>query len=456
MVVDKSGQLRPDPQSRDRSGIIVLYNRTTDGLRATRAIRLDWGVATISAASAVDGGAGLLISGTCQGDFDSLKKIAKACVVAPRIPVHEQKLQRNPTHPPASAPAPGGAYIARLRPNGQVEWIVVFENTRLGPSQLMLDGAGNIYADVGGLYQIASRGGSTMLIDERTGTGQAGWRAVDRDGMLYFGGDRNTKTGYQPWRQPYLYQFDSAGHKQRTLYEFDPHECACGGAGNGLCSDSSIALMTFDRRGDWVMIGKSDGGNSVLGVQPDDWHKPAPQSGFGMTAAGAHVLRLSHIIRYDPKVRQVISHTVWAAYTPQFYGTESSERARRDRGRPNSAFIFHAAVLQNDSIAFVGAASTGLIQTPGALWTDPMLPDSHGGENVTVFRPDESALLYSSYLPGISGANLAPCRDGLIVVGQSAGTDGWVKPTAAPSIHGDQEFAGGSDGFVMLLEMPKP
>jgi hypothetical protein len=166
------------------------------------------------------------------------------------------------------------------------------------------------------------------------------------------------------------------------------------------------------------------------------------------------VLTLSHLMRFDPKSHQTIAHAVWAAYVPSFFGADSDKRKLKDRGRPNTAGISHGTILENGSIAFVGGAATGLIQTPNALWKDPMLPDSHGGEYVTVFRPDLSNVMFSSYLPGVTSARVFPCRGGVMVVGRSSGNDGWVKPTDAPSIHADQPFAGGTDGFLLMLSLP--
>ena len=184
---------------------------------------------------------------------------------------------------------PPDAYVAQLSPDGQIRWLVVLEKSGPPADEVFLDGAGNTYLDAKGLFRISADGSDAAMIDPRTGSGQAGWRGVDREGHLFFGGDRNTHTGHQPWRQPYLYELDQKGNKLRTLWEFNPHECACGSGGNGLCSDSSVRTMAFGKDGRWILGGKSDGGNSVFGCQADDWHKPAPEVGMGMSSAGAHV-----------------------------------------------------------------------------------------------------------------------------------------------------------------------
>lgn len=173
-----------------------------------------------------------------------------------------------------------------------------------------------------------------------------------------------------------------------------------------------------------------------------------------MSAAGVGVASLAHLMHFDPSSKQTLSHTLWVTYTPQFIGDPNDPKAKRSHGRPNSARIKRLVVLENGSIGFTGGATTGLIQTPNAPWRDPMLPKGYGGDMAVVFTPDMSGLLFSSYLPGVSQSSLATCKNGVLIVGRAEQDDGWEQPTKSPSIHADQEFGGGTDAFLMLLEIP--
>ncbi len=459
-IADKNGKVSPDPNSVDRAGIVVVYNRDKSGLHAKRLIRFDWGVATITAARTTSDGARLIVAGHCQASFPSLAPTTKLSKLVSASTSDESADKSSKKKSKKEGASAGDEFVAMLSPEGQVDWIVGLEKTGTGPADIFLDGEGRVYVDAHGLTRIAALGAGAksglevVVINSATKTGQAAWLNVDQAGNAYYGGDRNTKTGHQPWRQPYLHQFDAKGEKQLTLYEFKPTECACGGDGNGLCSDSSVRGMAFGPHGDWWLSGWSDGGNSVFGRQAADWHENAKEAGFGMNAAGVGVASLAHLMHFEPGGKQTLSHTLWVTYTPQFIGDPDDPKTKRARGKPNSARIKHLTTLENGSVAFTGGASTGLIQTPNAFWRDPMLPKGYGGEMAVVFRPEMDGLLFSSYLPGVSEPNLAPCKNGVLIAARTVEDDGWVQPTKSPSVNADQKFGGGVDAFLMLMEFP--
>ena len=280
-ITGKDGKTSPDPDSVDRAGIIVVYSRDRSGLHAKRLIRFDWGVGTITAARTTIDGDRLIVAGRCQPFFASLTSTTKlAQSVATDISERPADDSRKKKSKQPAVPA-GDEFVAAISPEGKVEWIVVLQKGGKGPEEIFLDGQGRIYVDSHGLRRITApraagnAGIEVATISAATKTGQAAWLNVDRNGNAYYGGDRNTNTGHQPWRQPYLYQFNEKGEKLLTLYEFNPHECACGGDGNGLCSDSSVRQMAFGKNGDWWLGGWSDGGNSVFGRQATDWHEGA-------------------------------------------------------------------------------------------------------------------------------------------------------------------------------------
>ena len=57
--------------------------------------------------------------------------------------------------------------------------------------------------------------GGMRVMTSRTASGKwpGKWLAVSpKDGSLYWGGDRNTSTGREPYRQPFLHCFDGDGN----------------------------------------------------------------------------------------------------------------------------------------------------------------------------------------------------------------------------------------------------
>jgi hypothetical protein len=432
---EKAKKVSPDPRSTDQAGMVVLYGTVGGALKATKAIRFGWGVASITAGIVAGDGTGIIVGGRCFAGFASLAgKPKRSKTVAWKQPEGKGK-------------GPGGdVYLARLSPAGQIDWLVLFEKNGDPPERIFSDDQGNVYCDMRGLQKIAADGSAVDLLVGASAGGEARWLGIDpRDGSSFFGGDRNTHTGREPYRQPYCYKYDPTGKKVQTLWEPVPKDIGADGA--YLQSDSSIRAMAVDQDGFLVFAGWSDGGNSVLGRQPLDFRNGIPGKGMGISTAGMGVGSVSHLMRIDAKTFEGRQHCIWMAILPNYFGGPG----QKGRGKPNGAAVNQLAVLAGGEVVAIGAAATGMIQTPNAFWKDPMLPDKHGGPTVTVFRPDLSGLMFSSYLPGIDAPVAAPTRKGLLVVGRSHGSDGWVQPTESPSVKADQPFAGGTDGSLIYL-----
>jgi hypothetical protein len=172
--------------------------------------------------------------------------------------------------------------------------------------------------------------------------------------------------------------------------------------------------------------------------------------GMGMATWGMQGANsLCHIMKIDPVKRETLAHMSWAGFLPTWFSDA------KKRGAPNGLGIRQMKVLEDNSLAVTGGAGTGLIQTPGAFWTDPETGDKYGGDYVAVFRPDLSNLEFSSYLPGCSGASLGRCKGGLVVVSASRGNDGREPPTPSPVKDALQpQCSGGTDGHILVLELP--
>jgi hypothetical protein len=415
-----------DEASPDRSGFCAIY---APGLASMASCwRLDWGVGSLSAAIAVDGA--VYVVGTAGPAVATLPGISGT----------------------------GSVLVLRLGDDGKPRWI-----RRLGPEAK--DGRGLALwrtkeaiwvrwtgGGKEGVSRLDADGGSVAVAGERSLDDTQAFLCVAADGTLLYGGDRNTHTGKEPWRQPFLYGLGGDGSKRFTLWEWTSKDLRKDGHPSyGLVADSSPRNAIVDpRTGDWLVTGWSDGGNSVLTRQPTDVAKQLgkPANGFstfGMKGANS----LGYIMRMDPASHEVKAWSYLVAYVP---GTFMDPKRR---GAPNFIAIDDLRPSDQSDIVVTGLAATGLIQTPNAFWADPKDGRKYHGRFVSVFSQDLVRLRFSSYLPGYETAAAVSAGSSLVVVGRSAKDDGVERATAPPVRAALQKACRGPyDGHLILLAAP--
>jgi hypothetical protein len=78
-------------------------------------------------------------------------------------------------------------------------------------------------------------------------------------------------------------------------------------------------------------------------------------------------------------------------------------------------------------------------------------------------QPDMGNLMFSSFVPGADSLALGPGKRGLLVFGRVRDSDHWKATrngelvdasTPTPSIAADQTWAGGTDGWLLILNRP--
>ncbi len=424
----------PDEKNPNIAGMIISYN--SDLTKIMNVVRFDWSVATIAAAISDAKGEAIFLTGRCGTKFGTL-------------PGENFRVYGTPTtmDPNADIEFSGKSYVMRYNPARQaIDWVFVIYNSNRVPYVLWLDDAGSVYFDSGSLLKINAAGDTVTSISEKTASNTAKWLGIDaKDGSSFFGGDRNTKTHKEPWRQPYLYKYSPEGKKLWALWETSP--IAVGSDNNGLESDSSVRTLVINSKDELLIGGWSDGGNSVFPRQAKDYKHYAPEGGFGMVpwwpkAASS----FAHLMRLDATTLDTKSHQWWLTYIPTNFPTE------RNRNAPNSIWIEEMKILQDDAVAIAGRAATILVQTPNAFWKDPLDGNRYGGAYATVFTADMKEIRFSSYLPGVSNVRIAAVKDGVVIVGRTVADDAEAKrPTATPQINALQGFAGGTDGSIILL-----
>jgi hypothetical protein len=453
-ATDSKGKTTLPPENPDIAGMVVFYS--PDLSAVMKVVRFDWGVASVSSVAVTFDGKGIVIAGRATSAFRGVTKNLHTLAepAAPEAPAGKKAPAKSTgAYEYQGVTFPGDVFVARMTLEGTVEWAWVFEGHRKPPAELWVDRAGNVYGDVGGMTRIAADGSTAKVIVTSSGTGQAKYLAVDpADGACFYGGDRNTNTGKEPWRQPYLYKYDANGEKLWKLWEW-PSKSLRDGVTPGVqgqVADSSARAMDIGSDGQLLVGGWSDGGNSVLTSQPTDATKKIPQAPFRMDGSGMKGANsLAHILRIDGKTQEANLYSLWVSYFPGNF--EDPKKS----GSPNGARIRQIKALPQGAVAIAGSAASVLVQTPGAFYSYPGDGRGYGGDCVVVYDAEFKNLLFSSYLPGCENVTLWPTAKGIIVVSRSRGTDGAKDPTKSPIKNAVQpEKKGDLDAHILLLELP--
>lgn len=453
-IVDSKGRAALRPENPDIAGMVVFY---AAGLSAVAKIfRFDWGVASLSAGEVSKDGKSLILAGRCTAAFRDFARNARTVPEPFPPPVDPGKKpppRETGPYDYEGVSCPGDVFVLRLSLEGAVEWAWVFEGHRTPPEQVWALNDGCVYADVRGLHRISADGKEAKKLCPLALSRTAKYLAVDpADGSFYYGGDRNTNTGKEPWRQPYLYKFDREGNKLWKLWEWPPKSLRDGMADgyDGLVSDSSPRAGDLTPGGELLIGGWSDGGNSVFSFQPTDCTKPVPKAPLEMSCWGMKGANsIAHVMRIDPKTQQVLAHAHWVAYVPMNFSEE------RMRGAPNGARIRQIKAHPEGAVAICGSAASVLVQTPNAFYAYPGDGRGAGGECVAVYDREMANFLFSSYLPGCENAAVWSTPRGFVVTSRSRGDDGQKDPARSPAVNALQaEKKGEYDAHIILLDLP--
>jgi hypothetical protein len=440
--VDKKGKKEVPANNPNIAGMIVRY---AAGLKKVeQVVRFDWGVAAISAGTVAPDG-GLVIAGRCTPHFADLAKQAAASAIDPLTIPEDARKDLGPTEY-EGVKLPGDVYVAKLAPDAKsFLWVHVLQGHRTPPARLFLDDKGNVTFECVTISRISADGKELKALTGRqTGGDRSKLLAVNpKDGTFLYGGDYNTKTGREPWRDPFLDAYDAAGTKLWRLWGLDPK--LIGSDKYRLVADSAARAATFSPQGDIVLAGWSDGGNSVFTRKVKDLDATFKAPGVGMTSWGMRGANsIAWLMRFDTKDFEFQAQTVWVAYLPQ--GGDKG-------GAPNFARVNQVLMMPDESVAFRGAAATALVQTPGAWFKPPADGTGYGGDYVAVFSKDLTDLRFSSLVPGCKVQGIGLTKGGLVVASRSDGKEqsGNAPPLVAPA---QAEFGGKYDGHLILLEAP--
>ncbi|TVR48064.1 MAG: hypothetical protein EA402_00805 [Planctomycetota bacterium] len=231
-----------------------------------------------------------------------------------------------------------------------------------------------------------------------------------------------------------------------------------------LVSDSEIRAITFDRKGNLLLYGWSDGGNSVLEWAPYDLKtavrrageaETGRKTGLGFSTWGANVGSFAHIIRMDPHTGAPLAKANFIAYLAR-------------ENKPSSVRIDTIDAAVDDSVLLSGSSAYGLIETGSTKVNtlDHEKGDYIGREFVAVLNESLSNIRFSSAVPGAAQVPLqrySGNREGSFAVASSRVGNktrvvfvGGARENDAfkPVNNAQRRFGGGDlDGLYIVLEM---
>jgi len=459
-TTDSKGRPVFDRANPNVAGMIVRFS--PDLQKIVGVTRLDWGVAGIETGLVAPDG-GLVIAGRCAEGFASA--VGQATVVKTALPAEDapaaaagetaskKKTKESKFGPTVyqGAPVTGDVFVARLTPDAaRFVWVHVLAGHRTPPARLFADKGGAILFECNGIKRISADGKTLTPVTPNISEGErVKVLAVNpADGAIIHGGDRNTHTNKEPWRQPFLNFYDASGQRQWRIWDWDPK--SVGADAKKLQSDSACRAAAIAPNGDLIIGGWSDGGNSVFTREIKDVDAPLPKGlpGYGMSCWGMKGANsLAYLMWLDPKTFQMRAWTLWVSYVPQ--GPDG-----KGGGNPNFASIKRIEMLPDGSVFWYGQAATGLIQTPQA-WFAYADGARMGGSYVAVMSGDLTNLIFSSYVPACEVQGIGQAKGGLLVAGRAeAKTEGGLTAPVANAIQ--KAHGGAQDAHLILLEPPAP
>lgn len=430
-VLTRDAKPKLDRANPNRAGFVV---RLSEDLQRVEAVsRLGWGCGTFTGLQTGPDG-GVYLAATLQSG---------GLAWAERLPGAKVD--------PLAGDQAGGAALALVRLSADLrspQWAAVCRRAErqsadaekhvggrtglrvsfLGERELVLMAYGRLWS-LGGEGQTlrplgASRGGVLLGADPRRG-------------LLYSGGDENTKTGREPWRRPFLIQYGREGQPNWECWRWDSK--LVGTDKYRLVSDSSVRGVAPLDGSKLLVWGWSDGGNSVFLRQPRDLDADAHfKAGFIDSLWGAGVGSFAWLMTLDTDTQQTLGGSVMCAFLTE-------------KNKPNSSRIDGGTLLDGRRLALVGSSAFAFVETPDA-WVKTA-PAGSGGAYFAIMSENLGELLFASVLPGVDDP-LALARRGQRVA--IVGTARQPKPEAVPPLlvkARTEKVVDEADGYVLVADV---
>lgn len=371
---DKKGRARletPNWEFTDGAGFILQLG--PDYKTVVKAIRFPWSSGTLTDIVS-DGKSGIYVTGTCGPAFGKL--------------VRAEKMDSGLT-------GKGSIFFGRMKSDlSGFEWCYLLEDDLWTAPKLKLLKDGKFSLIASNAYHFSSAG--KLLKATKLQTTSNWSRGVDPvTHSTATGGDSNTSTGWEPWRQPVLFIFNDKGEHTDEFYRWNPK--LVGLNCFRLVSDSDVRVLSYDNEGNLLVVGWSDGGNSVFEYSPYDLKRsayPEGTKGLGFSLWGAGVGSFCHIMKIDPRSGEPLGKTIFVGYL-------------KSKNVPSGLGVDTVDSGVDDTLLMGGGSAYGLIETGNKVNTmDWQADDYIGGPFVAILTPKMDSIRFSSCMPGGGNVDL--------------------------------------------------
>ena len=276
--------------------------RLAPDLKSVRsAARLPWCSGAVTSA-AVDATGHIYLAGPARKALRGIGPDAKDLPAAAALPQPQERGGRQDGGPDPHAWEL--AYVAKLTPAAdRVLWVRFVDNPNrcTNVPEVACDAAGQVLFTSCDLRVLGPQGDELKRHDPASARMLPGrYRRFDpQRGWQVTAHEHHWPTGHEPWRCPYVAIRNPDGSRHLTLYDW-PGPFV--GAATKNVADSFFYGFRFDRQGDLLLLGRCDGGNTVLLREPLDVMRWAAKlKGLGYSAAGVGATCLTFIIRVSTK-----------------------------------------------------------------------------------------------------------------------------------------------------------
>ena len=371
----------PNWQHTQGAGFIAVLSPEND--RILGAVRFPWGSGTLTDITADEQG-GIYVTGIPGDRFNALTQSRPAAA--------------------EGVTGPHDIFFGKLRSDlSGFEWCLTLKDSRDGAPTLRLLKDGNIGLVGANAYHFSPEG--EILRATAIGYTNSWVRGVDFESHAEArGGDGNSNTGWEPWRQP-SFQIISGYPDRQSLFSFYRWDAQFVGTNwSRLVSDSSTRAVTFDRNGEVITYAWSDGGNSVKARVPYDLtrnvreaikERTGRETGLPFSTWGANVGSFAHINKIETETGEPLAYTLFIAYLG-------------DRNAPSSVMINMLDTAVDNSLLIGGGSAYGLIETGSTKVNtlDYDAGDYIGGNFIAILDEAWRNIRFSSAIPGGGQVNL--------------------------------------------------
>lgn len=418
-----------------KKGILVFLNN--DGSKVEKEIKMD-GANIYFVKQAKNGN--IFFSGKSESSFMDY--------------LNQNKIEFVKISPPSdTSPKGNDMFLGKISKDGKIEKIYIFEKAegiipdygRVGLKEkvgipFFILSNGEI------IFQVYKKINKLNLKGEIEKIGESNYilLGVDEKRNYYItGGDTNTRTGREPWRCPrfFINKIEN-GENVDSLWNWDPK--LVGDDKYRLVADSGFRYpVIVSQDGDYIVIGWSDGGNTVFLREPKNLDISV-KYGFIDSLWGAKVGKFMRIMKVDPEKGIFKGGSIWCTFL-------------KDKEQPNSSDIKDICVTEEGNIAFISENTHNIIETPDA-WSGNYLKGGVGCA-FSIFSSDFKDLLFSSAIPDANLYGLSYRNKVFLIYGSTKGIGSGCKCETCKDrslILKNQiqkEFSGNEDGYFIVAKI---